>query len=230
MAMEKTSLVDVATERIKQYIQENNLKPNDKFLTEKELTDQLQVSRTVVREALITLQSVGILTIKTGGGIYIDNPNLNSIKTILKHHYDTYGVKIKELIETRKIIELGTLRLIIEKEENIDLTYLKQINKDYYNAIINNGDIKMYDQAFHRQLMKETANNTFYTFGEIIKEYFSLVKIDLIRQEDELLQSYQEHAAMLDAIENNDLTAAQQIMAVHFEPIFTFIEQMEETI
>ena len=68
MEIQKTSLVNIVIERIKNSILENKLKPNDKFLTEKELTEQLKVSRTVVREALISLQAVGISKIKPGGG------------------------------------------------------------------------------------------------------------------------------------------------------------------
>ncbi len=68
MPIQKESLVDIAIKRIKQHIAESDLKPKDRYLSEKELVSQLQVSRTVVREALITLQSFGILKIKAGGG------------------------------------------------------------------------------------------------------------------------------------------------------------------
>ncbi|WP_347835115.1 GntR family transcriptional regulator [Gracilibacillus sp. JCM 18860] len=73
MKVKKQSLVDVVIEKIKKSIIDNNLKPNDKFLSEGgELVEQLQVSRTVIREALISLQALGgILKVKAGAGGFL---------------------------------------------------------------------------------------------------------------------------------------------------------------
>lgn len=228
MPVKKTSLVDIVIERVKQYIVDHDLEPGDRFLTEKELTDQLQVSRTVVREALISLQAVGVLTVKRGGGVFIADATLRSINTILKHHYDTYGVKIRELIETRKIMELGALRLIIEKEVAVDLAELHDINHSYYESIINKKDTKKFDQLFHQSLMKATGNQTYYNLSEIISEYFQLVKIDLVNDETALLHSYEQHLEILNAIKSLDLLSAQEITIEHFNPVFEFIETMED--
>jgi DNA-binding FadR family transcriptional regulator len=230
VAIQKESLVDIAIERIKQHIQERALKPYDKFLSEGELVSQLQVSRTVVREALISLQSVGIIKIKSGGGVYIENPNLDSIKTILKHHYDTHGVRIKELIEVRKVIELGALRLMIENQVDVNFKHLAEINDSYYHTIIKKQDTRKFDRLFHQSLMKETGNETFCTFSEIINEYFSLTKIDLIEKEEAPIQSYQQHSEIIHALTNKDLPMAQESMTKHLEPIFHFITRMEEKV
>ncbi|MDY0394057.1 FadR/GntR family transcriptional regulator [Virgibacillus halophilus] len=227
MSIQKESLVDIAIKRIKQHIAASDLKPNDKYLSEKELVSQLQVSRTVVREALISLQSVGILKIKPGGGVYIDNPNLDAIKGILKHHYDTHGVKIRELVEIRKVVELGALRLIIEKDVPVDFQQLQAINDSYYQAVIHNGDTRKADRLFHQFLIKATNNETFYHFSEIIHEYFSLAKMDMIQNEALLLPSHEQHEAIIDSLKVKDLYQAQQTMIQHLEPIFVFTNQME---
>ncbi|KKI89583.1 hypothetical protein WQ54_24800 [Bacillus sp. SA1-12] len=228
MAIQKTSLVEIAIERIKSYIFEEKFKPNDKFLSERELVEQLQVSRTVVREALISLQTVGILHVKPGGGVYIAVPTLDSISTILKHHYDTYGVKIKELLETREIIELGALNLIIEKQIDVDIDSLIDINESYYQTIIEKQDAKKFDRIFHQSLIKATKNETYYHFSEIIHEYFNLAKIDLIEKETALIQAYNQHLEIIEAIKNKNLQIAQNIMKEHFIPIYNFINRLEE--
>ena len=228
MAIHKTSLVTIAIERIKSHILENNLKPNDKFLTEKELVEQLQVSRTVVREALISLQTVGILHVKPGGGVYIAEPKLDSINMILKHYYDTYGVKMKELMEIREIVELGALRLMIEKQVEVDTKQLMNINESYYQTIIQKQDTKKFDRLFHQSLIKSTKNETYFKFSEVISEYFSLVRMDFKEQEDSLIESYQQHLQIIQAIKDKDLPRAQHVMQEHFQPIFRFINQLED--
>lgn len=229
MVIQKTSLVTIAIERIKSHILENKLKPNDKFLTEKELVEQLQVSRTVVREALISLQTVGILHVKPGGGVYLAEPKLDSINTILKHYYDTYGVKMKELMEIREIVELGALRLIIEKQVDVDIDQLISINESYYKSIIQKQDTKKFDRLFHQSLIKSTDNETYFKFSEVISEYFSLVRMDFIEKEDTLIESYEQHVQIIDAIKNKNLPVAQNVMKEHFQPIFRFITTLEET-
>lgn len=228
MAIHKTSLVTIAIERIKSHILENKLKPNDKFLTEKELVEQLQVSRTVVREALISLQTVGILHVKPGGGVYLAEPKFDSINTILKHYYDTYGVKMKELMEIREIVELGALRLIIEKQVDVDIDQLISINESYYKSIIQKQDTKKFDRLFHQSLIKSTDNETYFKFSEVISEYFSLVRMDFIEKEDTLIESYEQHVQIIDAIKNKNLPVAQNVMKEHFQPIFRFITTLEE--
>ncbi|CDQ38833.1 MULTISPECIES: FadR/GntR family transcriptional regulator [Virgibacillus] len=228
MKAKKQSLVEVVIERIKKSIIDNNLKPNDKFLSEGELVEQLQVSRTVIREALISLQALGILKVKAGGGVFVADTKLYAITSILKHHYETYGVKIKELVEIRKIIELGALRLIIEKNIDVNLEAFYGINHSYYQSIINNNNTNQYDNDFHQLLIKTTQNETFYHFSEIINEYFLLAKMDLFQKEEDLMKSYDEHTQIIKAVAEKDLTKAQQTITQHFNPIFTFIKQMEE--
>jgi len=227
MLMQKESLVDIAIARIKQHIAENEYKPGDRYLSEKELTENLQVSRTVIREALISLQSIGLLTIKRGGGIYINNQNFDAIKQILQHHYDTHGVKIKELIEIRQIIELGAIRLIIEKNTAVDLKMFRKINQAYHEAIMNDQDTRETDRNFHQQLMKATENETYFNFSEIINDYFAMTKINLVQNKTAMLKSVQEHDELIDMIEKRDLIKAQDVMIRHMQPINDYINQLE---
>src|SRR5690625_1008081 len=227
MLMQKETLVDIDIARNKQHIVENEYKPGDRYLSEKELTENLQVSRTVIREALISLQSIGLLTIKRGGGIYINNQNFDAIKQILQHHYDTHGVKIKELIEIRQIIELGAIRLIIEKNTAVDLKMFRKINQAYHEAIMNDQDTRETDRNFHQQLMKATENETYFNFSEIINDYFAMTKINLVQNKTAMLKSVQEHDELIDMIEKRDLIKAQDVMIRHMQPINDYINQLE---
>lgn len=228
LPIQEKSLVNIAISRIKAHIANNGFQPGDKYLSEKELTDNLQVSRTVIREALISLQSIGLLNIRHGGGVYIDNQNLDVIKKILQHHYETHGVQLKELIETREVIELGALRLIIEKNTAVDFAHLRTINEMYYDAIHSGKDTRIADRKFHQQIIQATGNKTFFTFSEIINDYFSITNINLIKDKSALLQSYDEHEKLIEKIEARDLVKAEQYLIAHFQPIVTYIHHLEE--
>lgn len=228
MAIQRESLVNIAIKRMKKHIAEGGWQPGDKYLSERELTNRLQVSRTVIREALISLQSVGMVNIKSGGGVYIADSNVAPIKEILKHYDELHGVKVRELAEIRKVIELGGLRLIIEKDVAIDIAHLQSLNEAYHQAIKDHDDTRQADKWFHQFLIKSTMNETFYHFSEIIHEYFTLTKIDVLQSETTLMKAYNEHNNIIHALENKNMKKAQEIMIDHLEPILTFTKQMEE--
>ena len=111
--MKRTSLVDVAVEKLKEYITIHQFENGDKLPSEKLLIEKLGVSRTVVREAVSRLQQSGLIEVKSGSGMYITEKDKH-LSMLFESHMKVHGFKIKELLEVRKIIELGAIRLIIE--------------------------------------------------------------------------------------------------------------------
>ena len=113
--MKRTSLVDVAVEKLKEYIAEHQFGKGDKLPSEKMLVEQLGVSRTVVREAISRLQQSGLIQVKSGSGMFITEKNKH-LSMLFESHMKVHGFKIKELLEVRKILELGAIRLLIENK------------------------------------------------------------------------------------------------------------------
>lgn len=226
--MKRESFVDIAVKRIKLDIANNNWQTGDKYLSEKELIERLEVSRTVIREALISLQSIGVLKVITGDGVYIANPNIEPVKEILKHHQTVHGVKLRELAEIRKVIELGAIRLIIEKDISIDVSEAYEINATYYQAMVQQQDTRKADRLFHQWLIKSTENDTFYQFSEVIQEYFALTKINMLQDPLTLKKSYEEHQAIIQALERKAMNIAQIEMNQHLGPIIDFTRQLEK--
>lgn len=226
--MKRESFVDIAVKRIKLDIANNNWQTGDKYLSEKELIERLEVSRTVIREALISLQSIGVLKVITGDGVYIANPNIEPVKEILKHHQTVHGVKLRELAEIRKVIELGAIRLIIEKDISIDVSEAYEINATYYQAMVQQQDTRQADRLFHQWLIKSTENDTFYQFSEVIQEYFALTKINMLQDPLTLKKSYEEHQAIIQALERKAMNIAQIEMNQHLGPIIDFTRQLEK--
>ena len=71
-------------------------------------------------------------------------------------------------------------------------------------------------------------NHTFYHFSEIIQEYFTLTKIDLLQNKEKLLRSYKEHKEIIYALEKKDMPKAQGLMIEHLQPILKFTKQLED--
>src|SRR5262245_4541730 len=72
--VKRKSLVDNVVERIRSVIVEGELAPGDRLPTEAELVKQLQVSRTVLREAIGRLEMLGLVSVQGSRGMFISEP------------------------------------------------------------------------------------------------------------------------------------------------------------
>jgi len=61
-------ITELIVDQIRKAILEGTMKPGDKLPSERELSDKFEASRIAVREALISLESAGLVQIKPGSG------------------------------------------------------------------------------------------------------------------------------------------------------------------
>ena len=121
-------LFEQAVEQIKGLILEGHLKPGDKLPSEKELGKMLDVSRASVREALRSLESNGIVEVKSGSGTYIakDAVVLSSMNEAVLRLFRRRN-EVVQLLQVRQAMERLSVSLAaksitpkqIEELENI---------------------------------------------------------------------------------------------------------------
>ncbi|MCJ0914994.1 MULTISPECIES: GntR family transcriptional regulator [Mammaliicoccus] len=225
--MKRTSLVDVAVEKLKEYIAEHQFGNGDKLPSEKMLVEQLGVSRTVVREAISRLQQSGLIQVKSGSGMFITEKNKH-LSMLFESHMKVHGFKIKELLEVRKILELGAIRLLIENKIIIDANKLRDLNDIYYESFNKSQKFAHYDSAFHETIIIFTENQTLITMSKVIKEYFDKNQFNQIVDKEDIEKSYKEHADLIEAIEKQNLTLAHDIINKHLSRVVEWIEELEQ--
>ncbi|MBS4219570.1 FadR family transcriptional regulator [Bacillus sp. FJAT-49711] len=228
MVKRKQTLAEVVSDRIKSYISENKCQPGDRLPTEKEIIDMLGVSRTIVREALKTLQSQGIIEIKQGLGIFVKEIKIQSILRKISPFLTIDKLKFMEVIDTRIILELGAIDLAIN---HYNLEKIKQMS--YWNDVFlkkaKSGEKpKNEDLHFHRSLMNATGNETFIQVSSIITEYFNMNQLEEIIDLDQYVASYKEHQTIIDSILKKDVEQAKQAMKAHLHHLYSLLEDWEE--
>ena len=72
-------------ESIHAYIVDNDLKPEERLPSERELGELLEVSRTTVREALRVLEIIGTIQVRVGKGIFVTDLSTQSLSTTMKN-------------------------------------------------------------------------------------------------------------------------------------------------
>jgi GntR family transcriptional repressor for pyruvate dehydrogenase complex len=208
-------LSEKATEEIIRYIQENRMQKGDRLPNETKLMEQLNVSRSTIRETMRSLHSRGIVVIKQGSGTYIANlPGVSDDPLGLQFKYDRHEV-LMDLWELRFIMEpriaaLSALRASEKDVEEMHL-YSGQVS-DCIRRGINHLEP---DVAFHCKIAESTDNDILNViFPEIVKgiRLFTTVLGDRILQ-DVIVH----HENIADAIGRRDAKGAYDAMRVHLE-------------
>ena len=204
-------------EQIQQKIMDNELKVGDKLPPEREMSEIYNISRNSVREALRSLEVLGLIECRHGEGNFITNRLDSCVVNALSALFVLNKGSIKELLQMRRSIELGSLRNIIERNSKEDARALREIIEAYENG----AGVETYlelDERFHKTIIS-LSGNTLY--GIIFDMLSALILPDMRREvkisveADANKNLYAEHLALLKAIEDGDLKRADEILTRH---------------
>ncbi|WP_335489564.1 FadR/GntR family transcriptional regulator [Neobacillus niacini] len=211
-------------EEIRHLILEGGLSPGDRLLSERELASQLQVSRTVIREALKSMELLGIVEVKAGG-TFIKEPELNGIYHTLSYTMALDSVTITDLLETRKIIEVQAIKLAAVRRSSTNLSILSEILTEMKQALIEN-DLKKSvsaDHKFHSYLVKSSQNKVLSIMmdatSDLFREVLSITREKLGQFNGMDKAIYAQHYSIFKAIKDQDVEFAETIMTEHLDSL-----------
>jgi GntR family transcriptional regulator, transcriptional repressor for pyruvate dehydrogenase complex len=222
-------VTDVIESRISNMIIKGTVKPGERLPTEKELSDQFDVSMVTIREALRGLQSSGLIQKKRGknGGIFATEINNDSVRTFLSNYLKRRKFSPRHLSEVRLSIEPViikiaaeriTLRELAEIDENITYCEEKlakaQSNiplKDYYEIGQKNVD-------YHRLIAQATHNPVFALTEDYVMDFISEFKKSVFTPDvDHNAQIVREHRDIFNSLKEKDGEASASKMIFHLQ-------------
>ncbi|WAA11668.1 FadR/GntR family transcriptional regulator [Fervidibacillus halotolerans] len=163
--------------KIKEIIDENQLKPGGKLPSERELAEQLKVGRSSVREALRALELLGLIETRRGEGTFIADFRNHRLVEILSGFILTNEHAKKDVSETKQLIELAAIHLLIDQKKTIVDSYDFNQKKDRSRCFQ-----KMFEQTDNYLLLKiwrilanfESSLNVNYHVGK--ERYIRLIQ------------------------------------------------------
>ncbi len=197
------------------------LKCGDKLPSERKMTDMFHLSRTSVREALRSLEMMGIVEKKHGEGNYIVDNAENSMIDVLSIMLIMNKGTMDDFMEFRKWIELGAIKNVIEYSSDEEIQQLKTYLKDYesHQTVY---DRTQQDIAFHKAIVS-LSKNPFFIY--IFNAFSVLASTHLEQMLNKLTSNgknskqvnsiHQEHLDLLSAIEARDYKQAEKIVISH---------------
>lgn len=210
----------VIVDQIKQLIRDGSLKPGDRLPNERDLCQQLGVSRVTVREALRVLEATGLIKVRLGaqGGSFLTSPSPELVGENLANLLSLSPITASAATEARQVFELGILPLILERATPADLTALRELVADAKAAKADGYYSTDMSAAFHVRLAACTHNPAI----EALMQSFHGPLISSLRTAktvapDMGIKGVEEHGDIIDAIERRDLPHAHEILTQHLE-------------
>ena len=196
-------------EQIVAMIEDGVFPPNSRLPGERELAEQLKVSRVTVREAEIFLQAQGIIQVRTGSGAFVTDPS--------EHNGSLPEVSAFELTEARTLFESEAAALAARgmSDETLGLLegYVEQLRGS-------DGEAQLADREFHRTIASASGNAAVRYVVETL--WRVRMESKQVRQvydavcHDDAEEREAEHRKILDALRARDPAAARNAMREHF--------------
>lgn len=205
--------------RIKEYIIANNLQPDDPLPSEPQLSEQLGVSRAVVRESLRSLEALGVIYSRRGAGRYVSRFNLDPILDNLSYGMLFDVEDLQEIIAVRERLEVGFIADAIAALDEETLLQMRAAIDTMHRKGVAGADFLVEDLTFHRLLYRVTGNRLLIKLLDIFRVVYQNLHQQSLGMARDLETELQNHENLLQAIEARDVPLAQQRMRIHFDGI-----------
>lgn len=212
--------------KICQSIRHGVYRTGDQLPPERELAEQLQVSRPSLREALRVLEMTGILESRHGGGTFILDLVPFGVVSPLSLLLETTGDAVGDLWEMRIIFEPAIAARAAVRARPDSIAALTELVARLHDSVISNAPddaLIQIDRDFHIALAKASGNKVALRVLTLIAELLTEGRRHFITSDERRDRAYQAHRRILDALVSHDPAAARTAMLEHLEEIEAFI-------
>ena len=196
------------------------LKPGDFLGTEKDLAAQFKASRIVARDALRTLEALGIVEIRMGkgGGARIAHGNPRLFAEALAVQLDLTGVSAAEIMDAQRAIETLGAELAAENATAADVAKLRRLLREAEAAIGDLDEFTRLSRDFHLAVA-EASHNRVLIVQLISLEHVSWPRRNVTATPKLARHILDVHGKLADLIELHDPSGARALMDDHVKMI-----------
>ena len=215
-------LSDEVLDRLEGLIHSGEFGLGDKLPSERNLMERFGVGRPSVREALFSLQKMGLVAITSGERARVTKPTpetvLNGLTGTVRHMLaDAHGVR--HLQEARLFFEVGLARDAALHAAAEDIARLEAALAENRRAL---GDMEAFertDVTFHYVLAEIPRNPVFVAIHEAVVGWLTEQRNTSLRNRGVAESAYDWHARIFRAVADHDVDAAERAMRGHLNDV-----------
>lgn len=215
----RSTLPEEIAARLLDLIRAERLRPGDKLPAERELSALMQVSRPVLREALRALAIMKVVEIRQGAGTYVTALEPQHLISHLDFVFSKDPVALAQVLETRRVVEVGNARLAARRVTPEQLARLEAIVRELQATVGDADRFSSLDVAFHDAVCEAAGNFLLAQFMSIIN---TLGKVS--RERTGSARPFRErvlhdHEPIIAALRARDPDAAARAMHGHLDHV-----------
>lgn len=213
-----TRLSEQLADALAAAINEGQWRPGEKLPTESALVERFGVSRTVVREALSQLRTLGLIATRQGSGAYVRSGEAAGDSRLLLAPDGSLQAVI-QMVEVRRALEAESAGLAAARRSRKGLQQVKAAMRALDKAVASGGDGVAEDVAFHAAIARAADNpfllNTLAYLNRFLLDATRVTRANEATRADLQEAVRLEHLAVVAAIEAQDVAGARLAAASH---------------
>jgi GntR family transcriptional repressor for pyruvate dehydrogenase complex len=211
-------LTERAAAALREYILANRLAPGTRLPPEPSLAASLGVSRNVLRQAVASLQGLGMLRVTQGSGTFVADPADTEVFRQIAAWMGPETLKEEDFFEVRAIWERGVYELVMERATPSDFDRLEEKASQMLECR-DPEEVGTRHLEFHDLMLQVTGNSFLVTMGTILYRFFWEFGYsgELMPKppEDLLLQG---HRTIVQLLRAGDPKTVSKMIHLHLSP------------
>lgn len=221
----KQSLSDSLAQRIRAMIQRGDYTQGDRLPPIMEMARRFGVGHPTIREALKKLETVGIVEIRHGSGVYVTRSD--DVLVLASPDYSGTVTKklLLDLIHTRMPLEMHSVAAAIKNATLEDLVELRRTLTTAGQNLGNDDVLNEVNMSFHRQIARASGNTVLTQLLDVLHDLFTEEQRLILGIFGSRERDHQEHLGILEALELRDETLGVERMRKHLQGVADSIER-----
>ena len=215
----RRKLADEVFDRLLRLIESGAVRPGEHLPSERELVAVYRVGRPAVREALQSLQQMGLISINHGERARVVAVTADTIfdqlRHTVRHLLSTSTGALEHLKQARLMFEQAMVRLAASGATAGDVQRLRDAHARMVTSTRGTKDFIQADMAFHETIASISGNPLFAAISKAMLDWLAHFSVPTVHQPGAEDLTASEHAAILDRIAAHDQAGAAEAMTRH---------------
>jgi GntR family transcriptional repressor for pyruvate dehydrogenase complex len=223
----KQSLSDKLAQRIRGMIQKGDYGQGDRLPPIMEMAKRFSVGHPTIREALKKLETMGIVEIRHGSGVYVSR----SEEVLVLASPDYPGTVTKklllDLIDTRMPLEMKSVAEAVKNATLDDLVEMRRLLKQAGDNFDDDVVLNETNMGFHRQIAIASGNTVLLQLLDVLRDLFTEEQRLILGIFGSRERDHREHLAILESLENRDEAVGIERMRKHLQGVADSIHRWD---
>ncbi len=222
-AVRKTRVFEGVAQQIQRFIVDGAMKPGDRLPSERELAERFAVSRTSVRDAIRTLEFVGLVVPRQGDGTMIADVSPEAVVMPLANVLLRKRELIAELLDVRKMIEPALAARAAVHASPEEIARLEEILRRQRQKMLRGEPTVEEDNEFHYAIALAARNTVVRRVIDVLMQLLHETRARSLQTQGRPQRSFAGHRRILAAIKRRDPDAAERAVRRHVEEIESIV-------